>query len=342
MNLSHWTAVLLISLNILLAACTAAQPEQPIPPAPATPDQTEPTPLPATPTAVKDNIVIGAILFQNDNFFETVALGMEETAEAAGADILFRFHEHNVDLETQWIKEFTEQGVDAIVISPRVEDGSVNAIQKAYESGIKIVCFNGCFTEEATDKYVSAVFETDQYDLGYQVGEYLAGWLAEREMDEPHVGILSCCDRREAGFRQALTDNDVAWSEEVNIEGYLAEPATAVGETILQNYPQVNILWAENEGGTIGAVNAVRRQNKAGEIFVFGIDISPQLAQMLLAEDDILQAVGAQSPRLMGNLAVQAALDAVTTGQDAGYNHVPTAFYSRDDREAIETYLQTQ
>ena len=89
-------------------------------------------------------------------------------------------------------------------------------------------------------------------------------------------------------------------------------------------------------------MNAVRRQNQAGRVFVFGIDISPQLAQMLLDEDDILQAVGAQSPRLMGNLAVQAALDAVNTGQDAGYNHVPTAFYSWDDRESIETYLQTQ
>lgn len=342
MNLSRWTAVFLISLNILLAACTAAPPDVPISPAAATPEPVEPTPLPISPTAVNDKIVIGAILFQNDNFFETVALGIEETAKAAGADILFRFHEHDLDLETQWIEEFTEQGVDAIIISPRVEDGSVDAIQKAYEAGVKIVCFNGCFTEEATDKYVSAVFETDQYDLGYQVGDYLAGWLAEREMAKPHVGILSCCDRREAGFRQALADNDVVWVEEANIEGYLAEPATAVGETILQNYLQVNILWAENEGGTIGAVNAVRRQNQAGDVFVFGIDISPQLAQMLLDEDDILQAVGAQSPRLMGNLAVQAALDAVTTGQDAGYNHVPTTFYSRDDRKAIEIYLQTQ
>ncbi len=341
MNLSRWTAVLLISLNILLAACTDTQPEQPIPPATATPEQIKPTLLPITPTAVKDKIVIGAILFQNDNFFETVALGMEETAEAAGADILFRFHEHDLDLETQWIEEFTEQGVDAIIISPRVEDGSVDAIQKAYEAGIKIVCFNGCFTEDATDKYVSAVLETDQYNLGYQVGEYLAGWLVEQEIDEPYVGILSCCDRREAGFRQALADNGVAWSEAVNMEGYLAEPATAVGETILQNYPQVNILWAENEGGTVGAVNAIRHQNQAGEVFVFGIDVSPQLAQMLLDEDDILQAVGAQSPRQMGNLAVQAALNAVTTGQDAGYNHVPTAFYSRDNREAVETYLQT-
>ncbi len=339
MNLSRWTAVLLISLHILLAACIATPP---LPPAAATPTHTEPAPPPATPTAVKDNVVIGAILFQNDNFFETAALGMEETAKAAGADILFHFHEHNVDLETQWIEEFTEQGVDAIIISPRVEDGSVDAIQKAYESGVKIVCLNGCFTEEATDKYVSAVFETDQYNLGYQVGEYLAGWLAERDVDAPRVGILSCCDQRGTGFRQALADNNVAWTETVNIEGCLAEMATAVGETILQNYPQVNILWAESEGGAIGAVNAVRRQNRAGEIFVFGIDISPQLAQMLLAEDDILQAVGAQSPRLMGNLAAQAALDAVTTGQDAGYNHVPASFYSRDDREAVETYLQTQ
>ncbi|MEZ4645249.1 MAG: substrate-binding domain-containing protein [Chloroflexota bacterium] len=287
-------------------------------------------------------IKIGAILFQNDNFFETVALGMEEAAQAADIDIHFRFHEQDVALETQWILEFTEQDFDAIIISPRVKDGSIAAIQKAYEAGVTIICYNGCFTDDITEQYVSALFETDQYALGYQVGEYLANWLTERDIKDPQVGIVSCCERRNKGFRQALTDNEITWQETANLEGYLPDAATIVGETILQNNPQITILWAENEGGTIGAVSAVRRLELDGQVYVFGIDISPQLAQMLLDDDNILQAVGAQSPRLMGNLAVQAALDTLSGEKPTSYNIVPNTFYSRDNPEAIEAYLQEQ
>ncbi len=325
---------------VSLAACVETAVAPPIAQAtPTSPPETAATP---TPPDESDKLVIGAILFQNDNFFETVALGMEDAAKEAGADILFRFHEQDVALETQWIEEFTQQDVDAIVISPRVKDGSVAAIQAAYEAGIKIICYNGCFTEEATEKYVSAVFETDQTALGYQAGVYLAGWLAKRGIEEPHIGIIGCCQRRNAGFRQALADYDVNWHEDANMEGYLADASVAVGETILQENPQITILWSENEGGTVGAVSAVHNQKLAGQVFVFGIDISPQLAQMLLDEDDVLQAVGAQSPRLMGKLAVAAAVDVVHGGEAPGYNTVPAAFFSRDDLDAVAAYLQSQ
>lgn len=327
---------------VTLTACTISPP---------TPTAQEAQALPVTtqaatdilPTVIteEDKFVIGAILFQNDNFFEMVALGIEEAAGEAGAEILFRFHEQDVALETQWIEAFTQQKVDAIIISPRIKDGSIDAIRAADKAGIKIICFNGCFTAEVTEQYVAAVLETDQYALGYQVGDYLVNWLAKREIEKPHIGIVGCCVRRNAGFLQALADNELEWYEDANMEGYLADTATAVGETILQNNPQITILWSENEGGTIGAVSAVRNQGLAGQVFVFGIDISPQLAQMLLNEDDILQAVGAQSPYLMGRLTVQAAMDAVYENKKTGHQYVPAAFFSRDDLESVANYLET-
>lgn len=341
--MKFYVSGLIFLTSFFLAACAdAADPPTPEPSVKQEAEETLlETPSPVAVDSQEDKLVIGAILFQNDNFFETVALGMEDAADEAGADILFRFHEQDVALETRWIEAYTEQGVDAIVISPRVKDGSIAAIQAAYEAGIKIICFNGCFTEEATDAYVSAVFETDQYTLGYQTGEYLADWLEKQGFEEPYMGFLSCCERRNAGFNQALADRAVVWHEVSNIEAYIADEATAVGETLLQNDPQITILWAENEGGTVGAVSAVRNQGLAGQVFVFGIDISPQLAQMLLDDDNILQAVGAQSPYLIGQLAVKAAIDAVNENGEAGHHFVTGSFYSRDDLEAVASYLDS-
>ncbi len=336
------------TLFIVLAGCQVTTTDPPAGPTETAAAQTvtpsDPTfSAPATPPA-ESKVSIGVILFINDNFFKTVALGMEEAAKESGAEIQFRFHEDSTELETQWIQEFTRQNVDAIIISPRVANlnGSLPALQAAYEAGIKIICYNGCITGEARDQYISGIFETDQYALGYDVGSYLAQWLNNRGITNPKLGIVRCCPQRSEGFRLALADNQVVWEEKADFEEYLAEPAMTVVETILQENPDINIIWAENEGATIGAVTAVRALNPPQPVYVFGVDISPEIAQMLLADDDILQAVSAQSPRLMGRLAVEAAVNAVINGTNAGYNIVPGAFFSRDDRDAVETYLQTQ
>ncbi|MBI5667793.1 MAG: hypothetical protein HZC41_07270, partial [Chloroflexi bacterium] len=94
-------------------------------------------------------------------------------------------------------------------------------------------------------------------------------------------------------------------------------------------------------GGTVGLTLAVESMGAVGEVFVFGTDISPQLAEMLLSQDNILQAVTGQSPEVMGASAVTAALDVLAGGEGAGYNIVPNAFYSRADTEAVQVYLDS-
>ena len=343
--LKRFVFCILICGTISFSACVSGRTEAPVvisvtdTPHPVTMEPSS-SPQPAE----KERMTIGAILFLNDNFFETVALGMEDAAKEAGVEIQFRFHEDDVALETQWIQEFTQQKVDAILISPRIVDldGSIAAIQEAYAADIPVVCYNGCFTDEETEKQVVGVFETDQYALGYAVGEYLVGWLDEQGIEEPHVGILSCCIKRDAGFRQALTDHGVVWHEDVNYEEYLANESMLATEIMLQENPQINVIWAQNEGATIGAVSGVRAEGLAGQVFVFGVDISPEIAQMLLADDNILQAVGAQSPYDIGWLAANAAINAVNSGEKAGYHAVSTTFFSRDDLEAVSAYLNLQ
>ncbi len=55
-------------------------------------------------------------------------------------------------------------------------------------------------------------------------------------------------------------------------------PGTTALDGILTVNPEVNIVWAANEGGTHGAVTAVKRLSKAGEAVVFGTDMNKKLA----------------------------------------------------------------
>jgi len=335
-----------IVLSMLIVGLVGGCAAEPAPTAePEAPAEAE-APATEAPAVEKEDIVIGAVLFGRDSFFENIQAGMEAGAEDAGVELLVSVHDHDINKETEFIEDYVARGVDAIVITPESLDASVPAIKRAYEAGVKIVCFNTCINEEDAAKYVSAFYETDQSSLGYQTGEYLATWLEENKAgEEVNVGILQCdrfeaCKRRGDGFREALADAGVEWNELANQEGFMPDEGSAVAESILQANPTINILWSENEGGTVGEVIGVRSMGVADEVFVFGTDISPQLAQMLLDEDNVLQAVTGQSPRRMGSDSVKAAVD-VVNGKEVEYYHiVPNAFFSRDDVEAIQKYLE--
>jgi ABC-type sugar transport system substrate-binding protein len=334
-----WLNVIM-ALFLLLSAC--AQPTQEAPPPADTEAAAEPT---SPPEAAPEDIIVGAVLFGRDSFFENIQRGMELAAEEQGVELLVSIHDHDIAKETEFIEDYIARGVDAIVITPESLDASVAAIKQAYDAGIKIVCFNTCINETDAEKYVSAFYETDQASLGYQTGEYLADWLGTNMSGEDvNVGILQCdrfeaCKRRGDGFRAALADKGVEWNEVGNQEGFMPDEGSTVAESMLQASPEINILWSENEGGTVGEVIAVRTMGLSNQVFVFGTDISPQLAEMLLADDNILQAVTGQSPRLMGGDSVRAAVSVVKGEQVEYYHIVPNAFYSREDTAAVNQYL---
>jgi hypothetical protein len=60
---------------------------------------------------------------------------------------------------------------------------------------------------------------------------------------------------------------------------------------------------------------------------------------MLVADDNILQAVTGQAPRSMGGDSVKAALMALNGEKNEYYHVVANAFFSRDDLAAVQKFL---
>ncbi|MCX6083319.1 MAG: substrate-binding domain-containing protein, partial [Chloroflexi bacterium] len=186
----------------------------------ASPAAQAPTAAPAV--AAVEKVVIGAVLFGRDSFFENIQTGMEMAAKDAGVELLVSVHDHDISKETTFIEDYIARKVNAILITPESEDASVAAIKQAFDAGIKIICFNTCINKADAAKYVSAFYETDQTSLGLQTGEYLVGWLAKNMAGkEVNIGILQCdrfeaCKRRGDGFRKALNDKGVKWTEVAN------------------------------------------------------------------------------------------------------------------------------
>jgi sugar transport system substrate-binding protein len=253
---------------------------------------------------------IAGIVFGEDQFFRLVLFGMRDAARTNGVELLEANSAQKPDREIQLVNTYIANNVDAIVISPLSTVSSVSALARARDKKITIVTFNTTIAED----FPSSFIESDQVDLGASTGRAARAYIERHLGGKAQVAILAFMSQakevsaqRTGGFKSEITKlpgvtivaEQDAWMPEQAVK--------KVGDILTAN-PGVNLIWAANEGGTEGAVMAVRNSGKAGRIVVFGTDTDEQLANFLLADDNILQAVTGQQPFEIGRLAVEAAV----------------------------------
>ena len=289
-----------------------------------------------------EGLTIAGVVFQSDTFMQTVQAGMQAAADAAGAELILGNSENDLVTEASLIEDYITRGVDAIVITPISADGSVAALQAAKEAGITIICFNTCVNAEGI---ASAYYVTENRDLGTTTGAAAVEFITNELGGRAVIGMLNCdqfegCPPRKEGFVETVSQ-----LEGVEIvadqPGWIADDALPVAEAMLQANPNINVLWAANEGGTVANVLAVQSAGLAGEVFVFGTDMNQQMAQFLQAEDNILQGVTGQAPFQMGYDALKAAITVLDGGEVEPLTNTPTIFFGRGDDELINQFVES-
>jgi uncharacterized protein YjbI with pentapeptide repeats/ABC-type sugar transport system substrate-binding protein len=291
---------------------------------------------------------LGVIVDDEQHFFREVVHGARE---AAGGDarLVVRMASAGgggkLAHEAAIVREFLDRGVDAIVMVPQDEHRSVPVVRAAFAAGVVVVCYDHCLEAADAERLVAAAYESDQFALGQASGRALARWLRQRpraERGTARVGILKYCAfegcyRRVEGFRAALDEARIDWAEAAYRSQREGESCGQVAGELLRAHPEVEVFWSANECGTESLVGAVRARGLAQRVRVWGTDISPRLAGMLLAPDEILQAVTGQTPREMGFRAVTAALAALR-GRTAPFHTelVPHQLFLHGSGEAQE------
>lgn len=298
----------------------------------------------AGPALAQDQRVIASIVFQGDQFMKSLQQGVREAAQARGAEVL----ELNIDgdqaREAQAIDTYISRGVDAIVIAPLSATNSAGSLKRARDAGITVVALNGGLQDKSI---ANATFSTANYDLGASSGNAAAAFIKSELDGEAQIGIMAFSSllpeqsgQRTGGFKDAVTKgNSVTIVTEQ--DAWMPEKAVQVATDMLTANPQINLLYAANEGGTVGAMQAVRNAGKAGKVYVFGIDGSEQLARGLMAGDNVLQATTAQSAKDMGAMGANAALDLLEGGTAEAETSVPALLLSRTDPDGIAAFVET-
>ena len=295
--------------------------------------------------APKPLSVAGITLF-SDVFFTNVTAGMKQQAQREGVNLVLAQSNHDVAEEARLIDGFIKLGVNAILISPTDVNKSAPALQRAYDKGVRIVVYNNTLNAS----FPSATVGSSQGQLGMSTGEAARNYIIRKKGGKARIGIL-CFDSllpgqseaRVQGFLSQVTKGLPGVQVLARKDAWEAAPAIQVASEMIQAHPDLDLIFGANEGGTVGAQLAVKSAGQAERIKVFGTDAARQEVDMLLAPDDILQAVTAQQPFEMGARAVAAAVRAVRS-TEAGDKTitVPGILLSRDQPQVLHDFKAAQ
>ncbi len=295
---------LLLVLGLILASCT--MPGAPTT-APASGHKTEPV-APATPLAATD-IVVAGVVFQDDQFMKSMSQGFQDAGKTLGVkQVILGNSSNDQAKETELINTYISQGVNGIAIAPLSPTVSIEALKQANDKGVGIALTNsGGFTDVG---FITGGYMSDNRANGKIVGEAAVQYIKDNGLTGTiNVGIDDYDHQkpeesslRYGGFEDALKAAGVDYKIVANVSAELQDTALTKVTDMLTANPQIQIIFACNEGGTIGSAQAVKQAGLTGKVAVFGYDGSDQITQMIIDGD--LQAAVAQDPYGQGVAAM--------------------------------------
>lgn len=236
-------------------------------------------------------------------YFVAVRDAIEEKATEQGFKFECNAPDSSIEVDKQVsiCEAFVNQGVDVLVIIPNDATAIVDVINSAADKGIAVFLVDSGADESNYVSYIG----TDNY---------AGGVLAAKWFEENITGKVAVIDgaagnaattARRNGFMDTLENSETI--EIVSSDYGNGDMATAmsVAENYLTAYPDLRAIFCCDDPMGQGAGQAVIASGK--DVFVCGFDGSPDGAQAII--DGVMDMTVAQTPKVMGELAVKYAID---------------------------------
>lgn len=243
-----------------------------------------------------------------DIFWQTVHAGAVKASRESNVEIVWDgpANETDISTELQILETMINRHVDAIAVAPSDREALANTVVRAANAGIPVVIYDSAI---ATDRYVSFI-STDNFAAGKLAGERMGSILHGKGnviMVKTTPGGASTT-AREDGFRKAIVDK-FPGIHIVDERYGKAVVATSldVTENMLTAHPDVNGIFASNESGATGAMQAIKA--RGDKVKLVGFDWSPTTLAAL--DSGMIDSLVIQNPFQMGYEAVMACVKAI-------------------------------
>lgn len=240
-------------------------------------------------------------------------LAVKAGAEDAGKEMNVTIHwegpteETDIDGQIRVVQNAITKKVKAIVLAACDAKSLVRYVEDAQKQGIPVVMIDSGITPD-----VSAAFlATDNVKGGRAAADALAQAIGKKGK----VGLLpfikgaGSSDDRERGFKEGIAQYPAV---ELGDRVLYSNSDVSVGldktKSMITSTPDLAGIFAANQGGAEGAIQAVRQLNKVGKVKLVCYDASEAEIQAL--RDGVVEALIVQNPYRMGYEGVKTALRA--------------------------------
>jgi simple sugar transport system substrate-binding protein/ribose transport system substrate-binding protein len=300
-------------------------------------------PVVVKPMDVKD-IVVAGVVFQDDQFMKSMVQGFEDAGKKLGVkQVIVGNSSNDQAKETELINTYMSQGVNGIAIAPLSPTVSMAALKQANDKGVAVALTNsGGFTDVA---FITGGYMSDNTANGKAMGDAAAKYIKDAGLTGTiQVGIVDYDHQkpeesklRYGGFEEGLKAAGVDYKVVAHQSAEKQDTALSATSDMITANPDIQVIFACNEGGSIGAAMAVKQAGK--KIAVFGFDGSDQISSMIINGE--MQAAIAQDPYGQGVAAMTDLVNYLTgkPGNSVGKLTIaPGITLSASDKAAVNTW----
>lgn len=190
-----------------------------------------------------------------------------------GVSVEFRSANDDNYKQAEDVRYFIDKGVDLLIVSANEAVPMTAIVEEAYKTGIPVILVDRKILSDNYTAYISA----DNYAIGQSAGNYIANQLEGKGNVVELAGLSGSTPamERHEGFMEALSHYpdiklidraDAAWE---------SGPAEAAMDSMLQQYPKIDAVYAHNDRIARGVYLATKKAGREKEIFTVGIDALP-------------------------------------------------------------------
>lgn len=237
----------------------------------------------------------------NNPFFVAMLDAVRAEVEGKlGGSLIVSDGQFNVTKQLSDVEDMLVQGIDLLLFNAVDSDAAEPAVVLAKEAGIPVVCLD-VDAAGPRDMFIGS----DNYGAGVLCGEYTVERLGGKGKVVIINGtpITSVRDRYR-GFNDVISKYpDIVVVAEQNGETNLTK-SMEVMENVLQAQPEIDAVFGINDPTALGILAAVQAAGREHEMFITGVDGSPDGVQAIL-DGTALVATAAQFPAEIGRLGVE-------------------------------------
>ena len=201
---------------------------------------------------------------------------VKDEAAKRGIDLKFSDAQGKAENQIAAIRSFIAQGVDAIVLAPKVETGWEPVLKEAKDAMIPVVLVDRGI--KVADESLFATLIASDF---VAEGKLAAEWLAKKTEGKAKIielegspGAAPAIDRKK-GFAAGIADHPEMKILTAQSGDFETGKGKDVTETLLQQFgKEVTAIYAHNDNMALGAIEALKAAGKkpGQDVIVISID----------------------------------------------------------------------